>query len=135
MKNKKALIIFSLIFVMVLFVPVNIYALDTSSFSLVAAGCGVLGNPQNPESTAWLLQELFSIVKYLGPFLLLVLSSIDFIKAIILSDDETMKKAQKRLLIRAVLVVVLFLVPDSIFVILQIFDIVGNPNSPTCGIE
>ncbi len=135
MKNKKALIIFSLIFVMVLFVPVNIYALDTSSFSLVAAGCGVLGNPQNPESTAWLLQELFSIVKYLGPFLLLVLSSIDFIKAIILSDDETMKKAQKRLLIRAVLVVVLFLVPDLIFVILQIFDIVGNPNSPTCGIE
>lgn len=135
MKNKKALIIFSLIFVMVLFVPVNIYALDTSSFSLVAAGCGVLGNPQNPESTAWLLQELFSIVKYLGPFLLLVLSSIDFIKAIILSDDETMKKAQKRLLIRAVLVVVLFLVPDLIFVLLQIFDIVGNPNSPTCGIE
>lgn len=135
MKNKKALIIFSLIFVMVLFVPVNIYALDTSSFSLVAAGCGVLGNPQNPESTAWLLQELFSIVKYLGPFLLLILSSIDFIKAIILSDDETMKKAQKRLLIRAVLVVVLFLVPDLIFVLLQIFDIVGNPNSPTCGIE
>lgn len=134
MNKRKTLILFSLVFIMVLFIPINIYALNTGNFSLIA-DCGAFGNPDNPDTTAWLLKEIFSIIKYVGPFLLLILSSIDFLRAIIQSDEEHMTKAQKKLLIRAVLVLALFFVPDFVFVILQIFDVVGNPDDPTCGIE
>ncbi|MBR3049711.1 MAG: hypothetical protein IKG58_04065 [Bacilli bacterium] len=134
MNNKKRLVLFSLVFIVLLLIPLNIHALNTGNFSLIA-DCGAFGNPNDSKSTAWLLKEIFSIVKYAGPFLLLILSSIDFMKAIIQSDQENMNKAQKKLLIRVVLVLALFFVPDFVFVILQIFDIVGNPDDPTCGIE
>lgn len=94
----------------------------------------LLGDPKDPkkESFAWLLQEIFNVVKYVGPFLLLVLSSIDFTKTIIQSDEESMNRAQKRLLIRIVLVLILFFIPDLIMVLLSIF---GLTDDPTCGIE
>ena len=96
---------------------------------------GILGSPTDEDSVAWLIQQLFSIVKYLGPFLVLVLGSIDFAKTIIINDDEAMKKAQKKLIIRLILVVALFFVPTFIMAIFQIFDIVGDPSNPTCSIK
>ncbi|MBQ2639912.1 MAG: hypothetical protein IJF92_04025 [Bacilli bacterium] len=97
------------------------------------ANCdSILGNPENKDSFAWLLQEILNIVKYVGPFLLLVLSSVDFAKVIIQSDEESMHKAQKKLLVRIVLVLVLFFIPDLVMVLLGIF---GITDDPTCGIE
>ena len=92
-----------------------------------------LGNPKNEDDFAWLLQEIFNVVKYVGPFLLLVLSSIDFAKTIIQNDDESMQKAQKRLFTRIILVLLLFFIPDLVMVIMGIFGIVTT--DPTCGIE
>ena len=88
--------------------------------------------PKNEDDFAWLLQEIFNVVKYVGPFLLLVLSSIDFAKTIIQNDDESMQKAQKRLFTRIILVLLLFFIPDLVMVILGIF---GLTDDPTCGIE
>ena len=83
---------------------------------------GILGDPEkNEESVAWLLQQILNYIKILGPILVVILSSMDFAKAIITSDDESMKKAEKKLMIRLVLAVALFLVPTLVSVMLSIF--------------
>lgn len=92
----------------------------------------ILGNPKDPDSVAWFINQIFKYVKILGPLLVLILSSLDFAKAIIQSDDDHMKKAQKKLIIRLLAVVLLFFLPDLVNLILQIF---GLTTSPTCGIK
>ena len=81
---------------------------------------GILGEPDNEESVAWLLQQILNYIKILGPILVVILSSMDFAKAIIASDDESMKKAEKKLMIRLVLAVALFLVPTLVSVMLNV---------------
>ncbi|MBE6157417.1 MAG: hypothetical protein E7160_01330 [Firmicutes bacterium] len=91
----------------------------------------ILGDPTKEETMAWLVQQIFTYIKFLGPLIVLILSSIDFAKTIIQNDEETMKKAQKKLIIRLVAVVLLFFVPDFVTVIMQTF---GLSDNPTCGI-
>lgn len=92
----------------------------------------LLGNPNDPDSVAWLLQQILNYIRVLGPILVVVLSSIEFAKVIIQSDDEAMGKAQKKLINRLILVVALFFIPTIVEVVLQLFGIMGNP---TCGIK
>lgn len=94
----------------------NNYDGDTDCNSL-------LGDVKDPESVAWLLQQLLNYIKILGPILVVILSSVDFAKAIMVSDDENMKKAEKKLMIRLVLAVALFLIPTLVSVLLNIFGI------------
>ena len=48
------------------------------------------------------------------------------------NDDDSMKKAQKKLMIRLILAVALFLVPTLVTVLLNIFGITTNE---TCGLQ
>ena len=92
----------------------------------------LLGNVNDPNSVAWLLQYVFNVVKVVGPILVIILSSFDFAKVIISNDDESMAKAQKKLIWRLILVVALFLIPDIISVLLETFNLTS---SSTCGIH
>lgn len=146
-KNVAILIVF-LLFSIVVFKPVNTYAIGNNfsiNHSLAKSNsstcdnkykegscASLLGNPKCEDSVAWLVQEIFTIIKYAGPFILLVLSSIDFIKVIIQGDDESMSKAQKKLIIRIIGVVLLFFVPNLVWLIMELFGVVSNP---TCGIK
>lgn len=94
---------------------------DLNSYNQSTTCNGILGEPGNEESVAWLLQQILNYIKILGPILVVILSSMDFAKAIIASDDESMKKAEKKLMIRLVLAVALFLVPTLVSVMLNIF--------------
>ena len=58
--------------------------------------------------------------------MVLIFSSLDFIKAILTSDDESMKKAQSNLIIRLILAALLFVLPTLIEVILDIFGITSS---------
>lgn len=143
--NHKCLIVsLVLIFSILIMHPVDTLALSNNdnlgtykvkhSLAKNDIDCGtLLGSTKNKDSFAWLVQEIFNIIKYAGPFLLLILSSIDFAKTIIQSDEESMHKAQKRLLIRIILVLALFFIPDLVMVIMGIFGLVST--DPTCGIE
>ena len=53
--------------------------------------------------------------------MVLVLSSLDFAKAILTSDDESMKKAQSNLITRLLLAAALFVLPVLIEVLLDVF--------------
>lgn len=83
---------------------------------------GLLGDPDNdPNSVAWLLVKILNYLKLLGPLIVLVLSSLDFAKAILTSDDESMKKAQSNLITRLLLAAALFVLPVLIEVLLDVF--------------
>ena len=119
-----------LIFIMILFIfPVNTFALPL--VQIQDCESTLLGSTADPNSVAWLLQQVFTIIKVLGPILVVVLSSVDFIKVTAKGDDEAMAKAQKKLFTRLALAVLLFLIPTLVSVILDLF---GLTSSSTCGI-
>lgn len=92
----------------------------------------ILGNPDDPKSVAWLLQKVLNFIKILGPILVVLLSSIDFMKVILAGDDDSMGKARKKLLYRLVLAAALFFIPIIVTALLDIFGITSNA---TCGLQ
>ncbi len=114
----------------------NIYVLANNTTTSQNVDCdgsdSLLGNPEDENSVAWLLQQIFNFVKIVGPILVVVLSSIDYAKVIIQSDDESMGKANKKLMWRLILAALLFFIPLLIQVFLQMF---GFTSDPTCGIH
>lgn len=92
----------------------------------------ILGNPEDKNSVAWLLQQILNYIKILGPILVVLLSSLDFGKVIIQGDDEAMAKAQKKLIYRLILAALLFFIPTIVTALLDIF---GLTSDPTCGIK
>ena len=92
----------------------------------------ILGNVNDPNSVAWLLQQVLNYLKVLGPILVVVLSSVEFAKVIINSDDEAMAKAQKKLITRIILAACLFFIPTLVQAALDLF---GFTSDATCGIE
>lgn len=92
----------------------------------------ILGDPNDENSVAWLLQQVLNYIKIIGPLLVVVLSSIDFVQVIVKSDDDAMKKAQKKLIYRLILAASLFFIPLLVQVMLDLFGITANP---TCGLK
>ena len=105
---------------------------DLESYNQNSDCNSLLGSTEDEESVAWLLQQILNYVKILGPILVVILSSLDFAKAIITSDDDSMKKAEKKLVIRLVLAVALFLIPTLVSVLLNIF---GITTDEICGLQ
>ena len=150
--RKKACFILLFSMFLLLVSPVNIKALSVSETSqnreviyrvdqnmilspiLIADDCNtsLLGDPNDPDSVAWLLQQVLDIIKVVGPILVVVLSSIDFVKVIIKSDDEAMGKAQKKLVTRLILAALLFFIPILVTVLLDLF---GLTSASTCGLN
>ena len=138
-KNYKKIIkIVIFTFVFVNFIGIfNANALGTCAmfsvrYSLDGCGSSLLGNPNDPDSVAWLLQYLLNVIKVVGPILVIVLSSVDFLKVIIKSDDDAMAAATKKLGYRLILAGLLFFIPTIVEVLLGIFGITSDP---TCGIQ
>lgn len=104
-----------------------------SAQNRLAGNCeGLLGNPKDEDSVAWLLQKILDYIKIIGPALVLVLSSIDFLKVVIFSDDDAMGKAKKKLGMRIILMMLLFFIPVIIEVLLNVFGVFSDP---TCGLK
>ena len=90
---------------------------------------GLFANREEEGSVWWLLQTLLNYIKILGPILVVILSAVDFIKAVASSDEDAMKKAQHRLVIRLIAALALFLIPTFVQLIL---DLIGGLSDPTC---
>lgn len=145
--QKKVILIILLILGLFVFKPCNIYALENSvddnSITLISEDSSIqarqsescnslLGNPEDEDSVAWLVQKVLNYVKIAGPMLVLGFSCIDFLKLIIQSDADSMTKAQKKLYTRLALAVFLFFVPDLVNVLLSLF---GLTTSQTCAFQ
>lgn len=85
-----------------------------------------------------LINEINSYMLYIKvavPILIIVLGSIDFGKAFIASDEDAMKKAQKRFMMRIMIGMVIFFIPSIVKILLNIANQVwGVIGSDTCGI-
>ena len=84
------------------------------------------------ESFGWLIQTALNYIKIIGPVLVIILSMLEFIKAIATSDEDAMKKAQSRLVVRLIAVVVLFLLP---FLVGEVLKLINGISNPTCGFK
>ena len=155
---KKMLLVFIFMFTsLFMFVPIHAQALNFSDGVLVAAtpsvtstsdlsdwssdynkdqSCtgkdSILGDPNDENSVAWLLDKILTYTTIVGMVLVVVLSSIDFLKVIAKSDDEAMAKATKKLALRLVFAGLLFFVPTLTNALLDIF---GLTSDSTCGIH
>lgn len=94
--------------------------------------CSQLIDTQTEGSFGWLLQKLLNYIKIAGPILVVLLSALDFIKAVASSEEDAFKKAQSRLVIRLVAALALFLVPTFVELLL---GLINGINDPSCGLK
>ena len=76
------------------------------------------------------LQQIFNVFKYLAPILVLVFSTMDFVKAAASQDKEALKKASKTALKRALLAILLFIIPTLLNYLFRLLGFSG-----TCDIQ
>lgn len=80
--------------------------------------------------TGWIIQKILNYIRIIGPILVVILSSVDFIQAVFSSDEKAMKKAQSKLITRLICAIVLFLIPTLVNLALHLINGISDPN---CG--
>lgn len=78
------------------------------------------------------LQDIFTAIKILAPALVIILSTIDYIKAIAASNQDAMKKANQRTVKRVVIGLIVFFLP---FLLDLLFEFFGVYDLTTCDIR
>ena len=105
---------------------------DEENLNCTDSDDSLLGDPNNEDSVAWLIQKVLNYIKIIGPILVIIFSSIDYLRALIQSDNETLAKLNKKLITRIVLVLLLFFVPTIVNALLAL---IGFTNTSTCNLE
>ena len=80
----------------------------------------LLGGEEGDSTLLDIIKFLLNAIKILIPIILLVLGSIDFIKAIFAQDEGAIKKAQATFIKRLIIAVVIFLIPSVLKALLNI---------------
>lgn len=78
-----------------------------------------------------LINNFFDLIKIIGVVAVIVLSMLDFVKAIMSSDADALKKAFNKLKVRLIVIVILLLLPVIIEYILETFEVTEATN-PLC---
>ncbi len=79
----------------------------------------LLGDPLKTKTPAWYLKIVFKVAKYIAIILLIVLTIMDFIGAVASQDNDKLKKVVNRAIIRAIMCIVIFILPTLIEFILK----------------
>lgn len=93
----------------------------------------IFGDPNNESSVAYMMQKVFNYLKIIGPLLVIILSGFDFAKNTLMSDQDSMKKATKKLSIRLLCAVALYFVPLITSFILNLIN--NTTGDQACGIK
>lgn len=89
----------------------------------------LFGDPANKKSLAWYLQLALDVIKYVGIVLCIVLTIVDFAKALLGEEKDMYKPLAKKALLRMVYSVCLFFLPIFVKTLLLLIGVYG-----TCGI-
>lgn len=81
---------------------------------------------KKPGSVGDILRTILGYIRVIGPILVILLSAIDFIKAIFGFDEKAMSNAYHKLIIRLIAAIALFLIPTLVEVLLNFI------NASTC---
>ena len=85
---------------------------------------------KNHGSLAYYLQKGLDIIKYIGIILCIVLTTVDFFKALLSNDKDMLKPLSKKAFSRLIYAVALFFLPIIIKVLFFVVGLYG-----TCGIQ
>ena len=102
--------------------------LNREDFDDPGVECNDIIDINDPGSVGWILYTILNYIKIIGPILVVLLSAIDFIKAVVGFDEKAMKEAQSKLVIRLIAAIGLFLVPTLVQLLLSFI------NATTCAI-
>ena len=94
-------------------------ASDDPTISEINDCVTLLGSPKTEGTPAYYVSVAFRVVKYVAVGLLIVLSTIDFISAIMSQDKEILNKTVTKVVKRFVLCVVIFILPTILDLVLQ----------------
>ncbi len=103
--------------------------LNREDFDDPGLECNDIIDINDPGSVGWILYTILNYIKIIGPILVVLLSAIDFIKAVVGFDEKAMKEAQSKLVIRLVAAICLFLVPTLVQLLLSFI------NATTCTLQ
>lgn len=95
-------------------------AVTTEDFNK-PVGCDDIFGQEEGE-LGWLLNLILGYIRVIGPILVVLLSAIDFIRAILGTDEKAMKEAQSKLVIRLICALALFLVPTLVQILLSFIN-------------
>ena len=130
MRKKMMIILLMLTTTVLTCIPIKVEAMGSTIQML---NCNaLLGSTQNQNSVAWLIQEILDIIKVAGPVIAAILSSVEIVQIIMSGDNDAMAKAQKKLITRLILIVLLFLLPVLTKFLLNIF---GLTTDSICGLK
>ena len=95
------------------------------------ANCNaVFGDPNDENSFAHLLQDIFDVIKFATPILVLALTIVEYAKVITSGDKDQINKANKKTIQRIIWGIALFCIP---ILLNYLFDLLGMYG--TCGIN
>ena len=87
---------------------------------------GLLGSTSDPNDPAYWLQKALQVIRYAGIVALFVLSTVDFVKAIVNQDNDALKKAINTTVKRFIYAVLIFFIPMLTESILKFFGVYGT---------
>lgn len=92
----------------------------------------LLGKPDDPGAPAYYIEMIFHIIKYIALVLMIVLSVMDFTGAVAKQDKDALAKVLKKIMLRFILCIVLFLLPYFINLLL---NYLVERQTDLCGIK
>lgn len=96
----------------------------------ISYGCGLIQG-----RTAEIMSDALFIIRIVGPLIAIFLGAWDFVRAVVSSKDDALKKAGKRFMNRVFAAALLFLIPLIIELLLTGIDFSGATDSIFCGLE
>ena len=104
---------------------------DNSGFERSDSSCGILGDPNNDQTIAFYLQQVFNIIRFLGPILVLLMTIFDLVKITAeQKQDGELQKIGVKTLKRLIYAVILFMLPTLINTVFGLIGLYG-----TCGVS
>lgn len=108
------------------------YALELEPIESESISCeSIFKSNGEYNSLYYALQDGFTVIKLAAPILVVVLSTIDYVKAIASHDAEGLKKANEKFVRRLIIGILIFLLP---FILDFLFETFGIYDLETCGI-
>ncbi len=105
---------------------------DTSDFSSPKDCVSLLGSVDDEGSTAYYLQIILDVMRYSGIAAVIVLTIMDYLKALASNDTDNIKKTSSRTFKRIILAVAIFLAP---IIINYVFELTGITTGASCDIS
>ena len=88
----------------------------------------LFGDPDDSRFTAYWLQWVLNLMKYLGIIALFIMSTVDFVKALVQHDQDALKKAATTSVKRFIFCILLFFLPIIVDTLMSFLGAYGTCN-------